>query len=598
MATTGRVLFLFLALATAASCAGQTAVIKDGDGAVAESAAKPQHPPISAADRAKAYNSFMLGMLDERKGFYSEAIKHFEEAAEKDGSLVQARLHAATLNLRLGNIDKAQTAASRGLAIDPENVRILNLLGGIYTARGQHEKALALFKRITELDPDAQHPWLNLAITHIKMGQSKEALAILKQYTDKHAEDPTGRYFLGRAYMETGNYRSARKVFEKLLVSRPDFLSVYHNLAWVQRMLGENEKALETYNKYLAINPTDTGVQALYDQTYDQNESGASPGDLRETLLAQKPEAMDYNFSLGVLFWRHAEMTGDLNQFTKALDQFQLVKANDPSNKQVVYYIANIFERIGLVNEAIETWKRISSEGGGETRDIHLKIAELYERSGKPAKSLTHALTALELDKDNPELYYFVGLLQNKLAEFEKAEEAFGKAIELEPENEKYYFYLGVIYEKMKMYSKSIEAMKKALEIKQNHPNALNYLGYLYAEQSVNLDKAEKYLKEALKLEPENGYFIDSLGWIYYKQGRYEEALNEIQTAVRNIPPDPTVLEHLGDVYDALDMPHDAIDAYERSLQAEPEEGREFDREAIRRKLSEVKKKTRKGVGK
>jgi len=103
---------------------------------------------------------------------------------------------------------------------------------------------------------------------------------------------------------------------------------------------------------------------------------------------------------------------------------------------------------------------------------------------------------------------------------------------------------------------------------------------------------------KALKLEPENGYFLDSLAWIYYKQGRYKEALGKMQTAVRNIPPDPVVLEHLGDIYAAVGDLASAAGAYERSLKAESDDEREVDREPVRKKLSETRRKLKEGAGK
>jgi len=201
----------------------------------------------------------------------------------------------------------------------------------------------------------------------------------------------------------------------------------------------------------------------------------------------------------------------------------------------------------------------------------------------------------MEVTPDDAELRYFVGLLYNKLNRTSKAEEYFLLAIRIKPEEDKYYFFLGVVYEKMKQYDKCIDVMKKAIELKPGHSNALNYLGYIYAEQGINLAEAEKYLHKALALEPDNGYFIDSLGWIYYKQGRYPEALEQILLAARNIPPDPTVLEHLGDVYVALDNQSAAVEAYERSLRAKADDGRELDREATRKKLAETRKRLEKG---
>ncbi len=551
---------------------------------------------ISSVDRSDGYYKFTLGMLAERKGDYTEAIKYYYQAAASDKSQVQAYKHAANLLLRLGDMKMARQAAKSGLKIDPNYPGCLEILGGIEFSQGRYEEAMKYFKRLVEVEPDARDPILYLAVSYLKTDLIQDAINQLKLFNEKFPHRPNGRYYTGRAYIRLKDWDKAEKVFSDLLEERPDFLKAYENLAWVYRVSGKPDQAIRIYRKYLTINPNEKSVLAKLEDTKLSKESSEKAEALLSELIKSSPKDIDLYFSLGLGQWRRAEMTGDIEGFHKALDQFQLVREGNPHNRQVAYYIASIFERIGLLNEAIETWKRIGKRGGATVRDVNLKIAELYERSGKPELALEHALKAVETDPKDPELRYFVGLLYNKLSDNKKAETYFIEAIRLKPEDEKYYFYLGVVYEKMKMYDKTIEKMKKAIALKPDHPNALNYLGYIYAEQGIHLDKAEERLVKALEIEPDNGYFIDSLGWIYYKQKHYKKALEWILTAVRNIPPDPTVLEHLGDIYVALGKPSLAMKAYERSLKAKAEDNRELDRETVRRKMTEVRKKTKEGT--
>ncbi len=109
------------------------------------------------------------------------------------------------------------------------------------------------------------------------------------------------------------------------------------------------------------------------------------------------------------------------------------------------------------------------------------------------------------------------------------------------------------------------------ISIDPKHAEAYNYVGYMYAERGQNLDEAIQLIGKALDLEPENGYFIDSLGWAYYQQGRYPEALKELKRAVvKTKEPDPVIYEHLGDALIKNGLDEDALAAWEKALKLDP----------------------------
>ena len=122
--------------------------------------------------------------------------------------------------------------------------------------------------------------------------------------------------------------------------------------------------------------------------------------------------------------------------------------------------------------------------------------------------------------------------------------------------------------------------MKEVLVLQPDHANALNYLAYTYADLGIHLDEAEKLVQKALALKPEDGYITDSLGWVYYKQGRYREALTYLLKAAELVKDDPTILEHVGDAYQKLGQKEKAIEFYRQSLKF-----RETDRDAVIEKI-------------
>jgi tetratricopeptide (TPR) repeat protein len=137
-----------------------------------------------------------------------------------------------------------------------------------------------------------------------------------------------------------------------------------------------------------------------------------------------------------------------------------------------------------------------------------------------------------------------------------------------------------------------IREMEKVIALDPSDAVALNYLGYTLAEMGIRLDEAEDQIKRALKLRPDDPYFTDSLGWVYYKMGHYEGALQWLLKARQHLPDDPVVAEHVGDAYCALGRWREAEISYERALHLGPEE-----RERVRTKLDEARKKAGEGKG-
>jgi tetratricopeptide (TPR) repeat protein len=131
------------------------------------------------------------------------------------------------------------------------------------------------------------------------------------------------------------------------------------------------------------------------------------------------------------------------------------------------------------------------------------------------------------------------------------------------------------------------------LQLDPKHAESYNYIGYMYAERGQNLTEAVQMIKRALDLDPQNGYFVDSLGWAYYQQGRYPEALTELQRAVSLAKEDPVILDHLADAYIKNGRTEEAVATWERALKADKPDTEPAVYEAVKRKLDEVQERSR-----
>ncbi len=140
------------------------------------------------------------------------------------------------------------------------------------------------------------------------------------------------------------------------------------------------------------------------------------------------------------------------------------------------------------------------------------------------------------------------------------------------PEDADLLFRKGALLDKMGKKNEAIEVMRKILATDPKNANALNYIGYTYADQGINLVEARQMIKAALEIEPEDGYIMDSMAWVYYRMGQHKKALDIILEAVKRVPKDPVMQEHLGDIYLSLGKKAKAAEAYQKALEYEHSE--------------------------
>ena len=183
-------------------------------------------------------------------------------------------------------------------------------------------------------------------------------------------------------------------------------------------------------------------------------------------------------------------------------------------------------------------------------------------------------------------MYLYLGILYLHKKDFEKAEAVFKGALSRFKDNDELNFNLAIVFEKTNRFDEMVLYLKKTIEINPKHADALNYLGYSYADKGINLEEAHALINKALELKPDSGYIIDSLGWVYFKMGHYDEAMKILQRAAEIVKDDPVLYEHLGDVYRLKGLKEKAKEFWEKSLEFhEKEEGL---KERVERKIKEL----------
>lgn len=300
-----------------------------------------------------------------------------------------------------------------------------------------------------------------------------------------------------------------------------------------------------------------------------------------ERLAPKSPSSALSHYIMAVLYDDLGDAEGAIREYQKALEE-------DDKNIAVHLGLASTYLRNNDITKATEELN-LSISLDPQAPEPHAILALIYslqDNLGSAQKEYELALkNASRLQPQNAEICKNLGLLylqQNKLRD---AEEAFKLMLKLAPQEASAHFYLANIYDLLKDRKAAIEELKKALEAKSDYHEALNYLGYIYVEDNANLAQAEQMIKEALRLDPDNGAYIDSLGWFYFKKAKYKDALRELKRAASLIE-DAVIYDHLGDTYYKLKDKANALANWEKSLKMKPEQ------ESVGKKIEEMRCKT------
>ncbi len=184
-----------------------------------------------------------------------------------------------------------------------------------------------------------------------------------------------------------------------------------------------------------------------------------------------------------------------------------------------------------------------------------------FDRAAQQYEAILKTFTALE--PQNIEFYFYLGGLYFSQGKFDLAVAQFEKVLELQPKNTEVLSLVGSFYLDKNKRPEGVALLKRCLDEDPAHGDCLNALGYAYAEDNVHLDEAKGMLVRALAAEPGNAAYLDSLGWVYYKQGKFPEALDLLEKAAAK-EKDPAIYDHMGDVYEKLGQMDKALEMWQK----------------------------------
>ena len=223
-----------------------------------------------------------------------------------------------------------------------------------------------------------------------------------------------------------------------------------------------------------------------------------------------------------------------------------------PNHGLAVISLGDLYERIKQGERAIEVYATIPAASPLRS-NAELQIGLVLETLERKDEAQKHLEGLVARDSTDPDALLALANLQRSRKLFAEAADTYSKGLTLSEKAGRAdwttYYFRGVSFERSKRWPQAEADFKRALELYPDQPLVLNYLGYSWVDQGINLDEAFRMLRKAVDLRQEDGYIVDSLGWAYYKLGRYDDAVRELERAIELKPADPVINDHLGDAY-------------------------------------------------
>ena len=527
------------------------------------------------------------------------AIEQYKEVYRLDPTDSESALWLARLYRLRNDHDKAEKVLRSLLKEDPENEAAVEQLTQLLLDEGKSADAVSLLEGITGRTPSPALLDL-LGDAYTQTHDLSKAEGAYRKATELDPSELSHERGLGQTLLAEEKYSDALAVYLKLADLMPDDSDVYLRLAQIYRELHQLNRAEEYLLKARQYAPG--SVEVMYNEAMLYEAQGRFDDAIRVLsdavtgLKSQSTVLPSRRRSLAILYQQLGQLYRDAQNFQAAVFTYEeLGHLGDEEDRRARMLIMDTYRAAKNLPKALQTGKealaKYPSDPGLRTSNA-LLLGE-NGQTDEAVKILRSQLTESEGDRD---IYLNIAQVYERGRRYKEAETAArtAEAIPGQPrDNEMVWFLLGAIYERQKFYDRAEEEFKKALAVDPKNAPVLNYYGYMLGDLGIRLDEAEALVQRALKEEPNSGAYLDSLGWIYFRENKLAQAEATLLKAVARESHDATIRSHLADVYAKSGRMDLAATEWEKSLtewhRALPADMENDKVAEIEKKLSQVK---------
>jgi tetratricopeptide (TPR) repeat protein len=504
------------------------------------------------------------------------------------------------LNQAIGEFDKI-------VALQPKSVDDRMVLGQLYTVKHDQKKAEEQFKAARDIEPDSEEVVLNMARLYAESGDLKNAA---KSITDVSVDDRTPKmeFTLGAIYDQMKQPKDAVDAYKRAADMQPGDPRTMDALAQALMSNNQLDEALKQYQQLAEADPEN--AEPLVHISGILTQQGKYEDALATVRKAVKldPTSLEAGFNEGRLFDILGQFDDAAATYSHMVDLTSHANGaytDEEKNNRSIFLdrLGSVYVEQGKTDQAVATYQKLIDMGGDSAlrgyqsqvdayrsaqefnksldvarkavaafpkkREVKLMLAgELADR-GKTDEAFAITKSLITNTPDDRMVWVAEAQMDIRLRRWKDAEDALAKAEPLSTQKtDKIYllFLRGELAERQKHYEPAEQYFKQVLEIDPSNAMTLNYLGYMLADKGTRLPEALKMIRKAVDQDPANGAYLDSLGWVYFKMGEYELAEANLRQAVARNQTDPTVHEHMGDLYEKTGRIRQAAEQWQLSV--------------------------------
>ncbi|PYR35302.1 MAG: hypothetical protein DMF93_21970, partial [Acidobacteria bacterium] len=384
------------------------------------------------------------------------------------------------------------------------------------------------------------------------------------------------------------NAAKARDALAEIVAARATEARPLYLLSQAQRRLGDFAAAEASARKLVALNRRSPwGYYALAEALEARHDYQAVVDELAPIVAEFRGKTADTSFDVGILLPHLGFAYQELGQNEKAIATFDEAHKLSPDDPAVASYLVEANIAAKKYAAAIDVAKSALAQNPDDLRLLRLH-AQALRHTGKADQGIALLEKAATTHADEPLAYISLAQAYADADRVAQAVKVLQDAQAKFPDNDSVAFELGTAYDKQKRFGDAEAAFRAVLARDPENAAALNYIGYMLAERGERLDESVNYLKKALQIEPDNGSYLDSLGWAYFKSEKLDLAAENLKRAADQLPANSVIQDHYGDVLTRLGRFDEAIAAYTRALNGD---GDSIDKGEVDKKIRTAKQK-------
>ena len=562
-------------------------------------------------------------------GQFEKALQCLSKAHQLNANDPEIAKDIGNSHLRLGNVGNAEKWYKISIDIDNNYAPSINNIANIEKQRGNHEKAIELFKKAIQADPLMIQPYLGTATAYLSLDDLKQAEFFATKAKNINTNQPGIWEIMGVIHQAKGSIDKAIEDYERELAINPSSISSLVNIGTLLFEKGQKDKGTQFLKKAAIVNPSEKNLTLLAYSYQSDNKLNEAINIYRQ-LIDNKSSNKDIHYNLGLCLLGSGKNNEAIDAFRttieidnslipawgnlgkalmnegrneEALTATKKVLELDPNNPIALMNMGNMYKYLGNLNEALLCTEK-SIEAEPRNADAHISLGNIYKQLGKHEKALISTYKCIEIDPTRHDAYINLGSIYNEhgqydqaldstlkaiaikpndsdalnnlgsiyknLYKFEEAMVSTKKSLAINPDNPDSHLNLGSIYRDMGEFDKALKSTIKSLELKPDQPIAYMNLGSIYKDIG-KLDEALTSTLKSLELKPNNSDGYMNLGCIYQDLGELEKALSSSLKSLELKPNNPSALMNLGSIYNDLGMLDKALASTLKSLELNPD---------------------------